>query len=498
MRIAIGYLTQESNTFSPLLTTLDNFQLSWGGSAGDAMRGTRTEIGGFLEVLAAAGVETVPMFAGHAVTSGPIRSAEFARLRHMVAEEVRRSLPADAILLALHGAMCAEDVDDCEGDLLTAIRGICGPDLPLVLTLDLHANVTQAIISQVNALVGYKTWPHIDHAETGQAAARMLLSIVAGEIQPVTVMQKMPMIVPAENMHTSHGPMAEVFAHGERFRREHPEILSVSVFGVQPWMDIPEMGCATVCVVNRDAELGAKCAKSMGRRFWDLRDSFEVQLTPLTEAVDSALHIDGQPVILAESSDSPTAGSPGDSADLLREILARAPGVPAAVWICDPAATAEAFRHPPGTVLEFSVGGAFDKVNRRALRVRATVKRTSDGEFILTGPFKTGVRQNMGRAAVLEVGSVEVLISERPMQNISVDLFRSQGIEPKTKKLVVVKSAGGFRVEYEPFAAAILMVDTPGVSSANLRRMHYARIPRPMYPFDLMAVQPCISDINNE
>ncbi len=486
MRIGAGYLLQETNTFSPVRTRLADFNFCSGAAAVERWQGTRTELGGFLEALSTAGCETVPLFAGWAVTAGSIGAAEFRRMKEMAEEQIRRALPLDGLLLALHGAMCAEGTDDCEGALLEIARGLVGPDCPVVATLDLHANLTARMAAAANALIGYRTYPHVDMFETGLAAGAMLLRAARGEIRPVTAIRKVPMILPAENMQTTHGPMAALRRETDALCRADAAVLAASIFGVQPWLDIEEMGCGIAIVTHGDPARGAAAARKLAERFWDLRDEFAVDLLPPDEAIRRALAVSGRPVILAESSDSPTAGSPGDSADLLASLLQLAPRTDAAVWLRDPAAVQQACLGGPGSVFDMPVGGAFDRANRRPVRLRGVVRSLSDGSFRLKGQWNTGATVSMGPTAVIDAGPVAVVISEGAAGMIDPELYRSQGVEPREKKIVVVKSATAFRADYGPFAAAILLVDTPGISSANLRSVPYTRVPRPMYPLDTM------------
>jgi microcystin degradation protein MlrC len=482
-RIAVGRLHHEANTFSVVKVTLEDFRLVLGPGAVQRWEGTRTEPGGFLDVLSAAGHEIVPLLSGQALPNAPLAACEFDQIKAAFRDQLRQSGPFDAVLLSLHGAMCADGTDDTEGALLELVRQEVG-GLPLVVTLDLHANITARMAALADAIVGYKTYPHVDMYETGCAGAEMLVRILRGEIHPVTAMQKLPLIVAPENMQTTHGPMAAVFRAAEEYRAAHPEILSVSVFGVQPWMDIEEMGGSVVAVANGSREAAARCAREIGRRFWDLRGEFEVELVQPREAVRMAVAHQGQPVILGESADSPTAGSPGDSIDLLRAILEYAPDVPSAIWVRDPAAVAQAWQSLPGGSVATEIGGYYDKVNRQKMLIRGTVRSISDGVHVLRGSQFTGITVDMGRTAVIDIGPVSVVVSEKPCVMIDPGPYRSQGIEPKDKKIVVVKSALGFRSEYGPFASRIIMVDTPGASSPNLRRMPYRRVPRPIYPLD--------------
>jgi microcystin degradation protein MlrC len=479
-RVGVVYLVQESNTFSPLATALDDFDITLGGEAVERWRGTRTEIGGFLDALKLPEIEIVPLFAGWAITKGRILAGEFERMKCIAKTTARAAGPLDGMLVALHGAMCAEGADDAEGALLGCLREVVGARLPLILTLDLHANLTRRICALADAVIGYRTYPHIDMYETGTAAARMLLGILKGEPKLRTVMHKLPMVVPAENMQTTAGAMAEVWRRG--VETQPAEVRSFSVFGVQPWLDIDEMGCAVVAVTSGTPVRARAFCEGVARRFEELRHQFDVTLVKPAEAIREALATVGAPVVLSESSDSPTAGSPGDSAQMLAALLEHAPGTKAAVWLRDEEAVEQARLAGVGARIKVALGGLHDKLNRRRVQVEAKVLRLSNGHFTMRGSQYTGLETSMGRAAVLQVGAVTVVVSSLSANNIDPELYRSQGIEPREYKIVIVKSAAGFRAEYAPFAAKMLVVDTPGVSSANLRTLPYRRVPPEYLP----------------
>jgi microcystin degradation protein MlrC len=488
MRIGILGMSQECNTFSPDLTTLGDFHLRHGQDAVDYWRGTRTELGGFIDALNRPDVEMVPILSGWAITKGRIVGDDFARMKQILADSLCAALPLDGVLAALHGAMCAEGADDAEGVLLEVIRAVVGASPPLSLTLDLHANVTARVCRLADAVVGYRTYPHIDLHETASRAGEILLRSLAGGPRPCTVMKKIPMIVPAEKMQTTRGPFAEVWSYAQTLQT--PEIASFSVFGVQPWLDIDEMGAAVVAVTDGENVKAREFCSLVAKRFWDLRRDFEVSLPSPRLAIQQALETSGQPVVLSESSDSPTAGSPGDSADMLEALLHGAPGVPATLWLRDEAAVECAEHAGAGAKLKISLGGAYDQSSRRPVEVDAEVLRFSDGDFTMTGSQYSGMQTSMGRTVVLQVGGVTVLVSKLPAINIDPQLFRSQRIEPREKKIVVVKSAAAFRAEYEPFAARILIVDTPGISTPNIRSIPFRRVSRPIYPLDELEFTP--------
>ena len=409
--------------------------------------------------------------------------ADFRRLAGEFESHLREAQP-DALLLAMHGAQTAEGEDDVEGYILQRARAILGPHAPIVLTLDLHANITRRMVELSSAIVGYHTYPHIDMFETGQKAARLMLRIVNGEVRPCIAFRKLPLIIPAENSQTYRGPMCRLFKAAQAFE-QGGKAEAVSIFPVQPWMDIAEMGCAVVAVTNGDRRAAQRQADTLARRLWDNRKKYEVTLTPVHEAIETALRIEGGPVVLAESSDSTGSGSPGDSTGVLKHLVCAPLTGPAAIFLVDPAAVHTAISAGVGSVVTMKVGGAFDKKHSKPVRVTGRVRLISDGRWTARARgYNTGITTCMGRAVVLEVGQVQILIAERSAMTVDPELFRSHGIDPTYCKIVVVKSPNGFRAAYEPLARQIFLVDTPGVSTANLRQLPFKRVPRPIYPLD--------------
>jgi microcystin degradation protein MlrC len=251
------------------------------------------------------------------------------------------------------------------------------------------------------------------------------------------------------------------------------------------------MGCAVVSVTNGDLSAAQRQADTLARRLWNNKKAFEVTLTPVPEALEEALKIDGGPVVLAESSDSTGSGSPGDSTGVLK-YLVRAPLTgPEAIFLVDPASVAAAIKAGVGSTVTLKVGGAFDRKHSKPVKVTGSVKLISDGRWVgRCRGYNTGISTCMGRAVGLETGQVQILMAERSSMTVDPELFRSHGIDPLNCKIVVVKSPNGFRAAYEPIAKAIFLVDTPGVSTANLRTLPFRRVPRPIYPLDLETLKP--------
>lgn len=440
-------------------------------------------MGGFLSVLREADVTIRPVCAAWAITANRLMRADFERLISDFESNLRRAKP-DALLIAMHGAQTADGEDDVEGHVLERARMVLGPDIPIVLTLDLHANVTRRMVALSTAIVGYHTYPHIDMFETGQKAARLMLRILSGAVRPQMAFRKLPLIIQAEKSQTSSGPMRQLIAVEEKWERGG-QAEAVSIFPVQPWMDIEEMGCAVVSVTNGNARAARKQVDSLARRLWDEKELYEAELTPVEEAVSRALAMEGGPVVLAESSDSTGSGSPGDSTGVLKVLVKTKMDGQAAIFLVDPAAVATAIAAGIGATVTMKVGGTFDKKHSKPVKVTGVVKLISDGRWVARARgYNTGITTCMGRTVVLEVGPVLILIAERSAMTVDPELFRSHGIDPAHCKIVVVKSPNGFRAAYEPIARAVFLVDTPGVSTANLGALQWRRISRPIYPLD--------------
>ena len=489
MRIAIASILQESNTFSPVFTKYEDFSPLFGHAAYERHAGKLTEMGGFIAGLSKSRAEIAPVCAAWAITANRLLRPDFEKLVGRFEQELTAAKP-DALLLAMHGAQTAVGEDDVEGHVLGRARQVLGPDKPIVLTLDLHANITKAMVERADAIVGYHTYPHIDMFEIGQKAARLMLRTLAGEVRPTMAYRKLPLIIPAENSQTYRGYMHKLVSAAQALEQSG-KAQAVSIFPVQPWMDIAEMGCAVVAVTNGNGAAAQKQADALARRLWDGKENFDAELTPVEDAIAAALKVRGGPIVLAESSDSTGSGSPGDSTGVLKHLLTAPLDGPAAIFLVDPAGVQSAFEAGVGGTVKTKVGGCYDRKNSKPVKISGYVKLLCDGRWIARARgYNTGIVTDMGRSAVVEVGHVKILLAERSSMTVDPELFRSHGIDPVHCKIVVVKSPNGFRAAYEPIAKKIFVVDTPGVSTAKLERLPFRRVPRPIYPLDAQTPRP--------
>jgi microcystin degradation protein MlrC len=341
------------------------------------------------------------------------------------------------------------------------------------------------MVQEADALVGYDTYPHIDLYETGARAAGILLRAVRGEARPVTLFAKAPMLVPAEGQGTGNEPMAGLMTEAKRLQAR-PGVLAVSLFPVQPWLDIPNTGFSVLAVADgprRAAEI-EPMVRQLAWQAWERRRGFAADLLTVDDAISRALASEGGPFILSESADSTGSGSPGDGAHVLERLLALGVRDRCLATVVDAPAVARAIAAGVGAVITTTVGGTLDRRYNRPVPITGRVRILSDGRYVSSDKKSLGVELQMGRAAVIEVGRIAILAAERPAFTFDPALYRSVGLEPRDAKIVVVKSPLQFRDGYGDFARGCWVVDTPGPSTARVERLEWRHRSTPLFPFD--------------
>ncbi len=485
MKVAIGQFMQESHSFTPIACSWEQFRAGHiyrGGEIVSKVLGNRVELAGAIDFAAANQIDIAPLLACNAVSSGYIQTDVFSNLLEEMLRRLREALPVDGVYLALHGAMVAADDDDASGTVLAAVRKEVRQNIPIVASLDLHANVTSKMLAASDGLIGYKTCPHIDLYETGAASMNLLWDMMGGDIKPVMASCQLPLLGPAEKSVTMDGPFRDVMNYALAYE-QHPDVLSVSVFYVQPWLDLRDCGCSVVVVTDRDGCLATKLAENIADEFWRRRHEFKVELTPLQEAVQQAISAPKGPVILSDGADAPSGGAPGDSPAILQALLNAGANVKTLINIVDPAAVDLAIRAGIGKEISLRVG-AWSSDLWEPVQISGRVIQVSDGTFRFTGPGYRGREFHRGRTVVLQSGKIFLQIMERPVFQGDTALYTSLGLQPRDAHIVVVKTPSAFRVDYEPFAAEIILVDAPGPTSSNLMSFPWRKLSRPRYPFD--------------
>lgn len=487
MRIAIGGFFHESNTFCRPLTELADYErtrLYRGAEMVAPLRGTDTEIGGFLRAADELGFEAVPTYYAWAWPSGPLTDHCFRTILDRLKAEIEAALPVDGVLIQVHGAMVTEAEDDPDGTILAEIRSCLPPGVPLVATFDFHANLSPLMVSSCDALIGYDTYPHVDLSDRGYEAATLLTRIIRGEIRPTMALSKPPLMPHIVRQRTADGPMAEMLALAREAERE-AGVLRVSVAAGFAYADVPRMGMGILTITDGDEALAADVAESLAEEAWARRERFTETLLSPEEAVRQALAADpsGGPVVLADVADNVGGGAPGDGTVLLAELL-RQNATEAVVMLADPEAVRECLAAGVRAEVTLTVGGKVDRLHGDPVTVTGTVRALTDGIFRNHGPMRDGLLDDMGRTAVVQVAGVTLLLTERKLPMWNLEQLRSCGVEPTRQRIIVCKGAIAHRAAYAPIAQQMLEVETPGSCSGDVRRFHYNHIRRPLYPID--------------
>ena len=480
-RVVIGSMSHETNTFSIVKTTLSDFRPMYGQEIVETLKDTRSGIGGYIDVFEREGVEYIPTISAWATPAGELCNEDFWGIVNYITGEINKAGKIDGVLLALHGAMVAEGAPEAEGTLLREVKEVVG-DTPVIVTLDLHGLISGSIIENCDAVFGYDTNPHIDMYERGVEAAETLVKTMRGEIKPTVAHRKLPMLPPTINQRTAEGPMVKLLETARQMEAQ-PGVLNVCLFPAFPYADVQRAGSAVVAVTDNDPELAQKLADTLGEEMWGLRNEFLKPLTPIAEAVSTAMKAPEGPVVLADVADNPGGGAPGDGTEILRELLRQGATNTGVACIKDPEAVQKAIDVGVKGTLSMKIGAKTDGFHGEPLEVTGTVRTITDGRFIHKA-MAVGVPADVGRTVVIDVDGVEVILTERSHAPNDPEIYRRNGIEPTDKKILVLKSRGHFRAAYEPFSKQILEVDAPGLTTPNLGWFTYHNIPRPIWPFE--------------
>jgi microcystin degradation protein MlrC len=418
--------------------------------------------------------------------SGRATAETFDWLREELVESVKQALPVEGILLALHGAMVAEEHPDVEGELLKAVRELVGPSVPLVATLDLHASVTRTMAAAADALVLYHTAPHVDVFETGVRGASVLARILQRPTpRPTTAFVRVPCVLPAENANTEAATgMSADFKRKLIALEQRPEVLAAGIATVQPWLDIPDLGSAVVVTTVGDGPLASKLCSKLADELWARRREYLGERVSVEEGVRLARENASGLVVLSDPADATTSGAPGDSAWILRELIKHEWPRPALVTVVAPEIVAAAQRAGVGQSWSGRIGGLRDHTFGCRIQIRGEVERLFDARFTMNGHLGRNLAIDMGRSAVLRVGSVRIVITSRSGPHFAPELFQAAGYDPFAASVVVAKSPCGFRAVYEKRAAAIHVVQAPGCAPPNFWEYPYEQITRPLWPWD--------------
>jgi len=489
-RVLIAGFMHETNTFSGLPTSLESFRardLCYGDDVKKVFRGTKTEIAAFLDAAEAFEWQAVtPVFA-NATPSGKVEEEVFRHLADTIIAALKDDGPFDALLLALHGAMVCSHVDDGEGALLEEVRAVIGREIPIAVTLDLHANVTDRMAALADVVVIYRTYPHVDQYEIGREAAELVRRTLAGEIQPATRVARGTMLDGADHGRTTRpGPMTELLARADRLKCE-PAVLSTSVAAGFPWADIEEAGPSAVIVSDGPAPQASEWAGSLVDAIWESRRNLTIETVSVEAAMARAVAhgVGNGPLVLADFADNPGGGGYGDATKLLRGMIDAGLDNAAFATVYDPVTVRTCIEQGLGAHVVVAIGGRIDPRYGEPVPVTGHVVAVTDGKFRLKGPMMAGFPIDMGPTVVLRVGGVDIIITSGRFQVYDLMVFEHARVDPAAKSVVAVKSAHHFRAAYGPIASDVILVDAGGLTSRNYRDLPYEKVRRPVYPLDM-------------
>jgi len=488
-RVLTARFMHETNTFSRVPTDMAvirrrDYHLE--NEIPAAFRGTRSAFGAAFEAADKFGWTLLHPVSANPNPSGIVTDDAFEAITAMILDAVDTKGPIDGVLLFLHGAMVCESYEDAEGEFLARLHRRLGPDVPIVVTLDLHANVTQQMADNANALIGYRTYPHIDYYERAWQGAELLERAMQREIRPRTVIARRPMIYGLDHGRTQRGPMAELIARGEALENSG-EALVVSICAGFSRANIRDVGPSVTVTVDGNAGRGQSVAEEFMDYAWETRDFTTVKLVPVAEAV--ALARQGRPgdkpLVVADYTDNPGGGGYGDATAFLKALVEDGVESVAFHAICDPEAVQQAMRAGVGAKTTLALGGKTDPaMGGGPLSLFGEIVCLTNGRFIAYGPMGGGVERDYGPSMVFRVGGIDIIVITNNGQAVDLGQFTSLGIDPTRYRTVAVKSMQHFRAAFEPIAREIVLVDTGALCSEIYTPELFTKVRRPVWPLD--------------
>ena len=479
-RILVADCKQEISTFNPVLTHYEDFTILRGEELFAHHNGIESELNGAFEVFSArADVEVVPLWDAKANSSGSLIQEAFDRLaEEFVAILTANKDGADAFYFSLHGAMgCTEELDP-EGYLLQQSREILGPNVPIVISQDLHGILTERMLDHCDALTIYHTYPHVDFTSTGARAARLLLRMLDENLKPTIARIVVPALVRGDELKTATGVYGEIIRMAQDLEQSGQTLAAGMMIG-NPFTDVPELCSQAIVVTDRDPEGAERAALELTEAFWSRRAQMQAPLVSIDEAIASAKTLTGT-AIFADAADATSSGASGDSNALLTALIAADYKGKALLPLVDPPAVQRAKEVGVGNSATFSLGGTCDP-RFTPIELEASV------HLLATGPYffeSWGSEQDAGDTAVLQAANYTIIITEKPVYLFDRSLFLAHGRDPQNFDLVVVKSPHCQERFFLEWAEQNFNVDAPGSTSANLKSLGHTICARPMYPLE--------------
>lgn len=487
MRIAVAGFQHETNTFAPVKADYEAFAVAKSFPPlcrGDDMlariRGKRLPAAGVIATLDAAGATIVPLLWCMATPSAHVTEDAYERITGELLAMVAAAGPLDGICLELHGAMVAEHVDDGEGELLRRLRAQVGPNLPISVALDLHSNMTRAMIDHADYIDMYRCYPHTDMVETGARAAAGLLRIISSGRRPAKAFRQLDFLIPINGGCTDFGPAREIYLSlMPEMDRTVDGLVGLSFASGFPHSDIVDCGPSVFAYAETQAaadQAAERLTGEIARREGDFLPQFYSAPDAVSRALEQAAAAD-KPVVIADTQDNPGGGGPGDTTGVLRALIEAGARGAVIGAIIDPETAEAAHRVGEGATEHFAIGGK-RLPGDRPVETRAKVVRARSDAWTATGAMKAGMPVDLGLTALLEVEPTGVLVAvaSRVAQTMDSSIFRHLGLVPEKLAIIVVKSSVHFRADFTPMAAAIIVAKAPGPVAIDHTELPYRKL----------------------
>jgi microcystin degradation protein MlrC len=483
-RIAVGGFQHETNTFAPSKATYADFLkpgawpgLTRGAALFDAIKGINIPVAGYVEAARQQGHDLLPLSWSNATPSAHVTEDAYERIVAQILDDLAQMKDLDGLYLDLHGAMVAEHVDDGEGEMLRRVRDLVGPDLPIAVSLDLHANVTPEMVALSDNLEIYRTYPHVDMAATGRRSAVQLDTLIKSGERFCKAFRQLPFMIPLTSGCTYEGPAKEVYREVKLLAQE-PGVAGISfACGFCP-ADFPGAG-ASLVAYGTSQEAADQAAAALYEAAVERESAFALEALQPAEAVREALRIakhSSKPVVLADAQDNPGGGGNADTTGLLRALIEEGAAGAVLANLYDPEAANAAHAAGEGAEITLALGGQSRIPGDQPLQATFKVLRLGDGQCTGTGPFYKGAHMKLGPTALLETGGVRVAVASAKVQLADQAMLRHLGVEPAEQNILALKSSVHFRADFQPIAEAVLVVVSPGPVVLDNRELAFRRL----------------------
>ncbi|MFL2756571.1 MAG: M81 family metallopeptidase [Dehalococcoidia bacterium] len=491
MKFVIAQMNHETHTFVPELTRLEKFNLSGGKkpleglAAVETLKGGDNGLSAYVDIAESLNADYTVPIAAHALPSGPVSDEAFEYISNKITSAVKDG--CDAVMLDLHGSMVTETVLDAEGELLERIRNVV-PGIPIAVSLDFHCTITSKMVKNATVITVYRTIPHIDIYETASRAGKTLVKSIKGESNPVISAFQMPMMASLEKMSESYNPMKEIIDLIHELENSPNDILNASISGGHPYTDAPHGGMTAIFISDNNREFADTQAIKTLETAWNNRDSFVFKTEPIKDSIAHAKSLEEGPIIMADSGDIPSTGGYAADVTSLKEVIKQGFEDILVGPICDPESVLAMSKAGIGAEITLDLGGktSVPSLNYKSdpIKITGKIKNIVDGTFELTGPFYRGAKMSAGLMAVLEIGSMDILITEQKAEAFDPEIYKVAGLNPQNKKYTLLKSRQHFRAAYKTFAKHLIRVSGPGITNPDFHNFPFKNIDSPMFPMD--------------